>query len=176
MWSRENASTGFVLSYFVTTGRGATQIDLLEAGIWEAGKPEIATSLQVAPILPPETHWIDLSGGLFFPTDKGSNSSFESQPNPWPGNMTWKWVQVAAFVSKTHLSPCPGVYSYNGRPRPGTTSQDSISATHKLNASFFESFHIYGLDWMPGMYLRWYIDDALVFEANSKALKVMRSE
>jgi hypothetical protein len=38
--------------------------------------------------------------------------------------------------------------------RPGNRYQDSISAVSRLDASFFTSFHKWGLDWKPGE-VRW---------------------
>lgn len=49
-------------------------------------------------------------------------------------------------------------------PRPGNLYQDSISATSLLDPTFFTAFHKWGLDWNPGQWLRWYIDDQLVYE------------
>lgn len=129
-------------------GRGSPEIDLFEVGVWQAGKPALSTSLQMAPLLPPETHWLDIANGTYLPT--ADDPDLLSHPNSWAG-----------------------VNSYPGHPRPGSDLQDAISAIHSLNASHFESFHTYGVDWLPGAggYVRWYLDGRLIFEINDAALQ-----
>lgn len=43
--------------------------------------------------------------------------------------------------------------------RPGNTYQDSFSAVSYIDASYFSTYHKFGLYWSPGSFLRWYIDD-----------------
>ena len=54
--------------------------------------------------------------------------------------------------------------------RPGNLYQDSLSAISNLGPDYFAAFHTYGVDWQPGQYLRWYIDDVLLYEVNTAAL------
>ncbi|KAG2489210.1 hypothetical protein HYH03_012234 [Edaphochlamys debaryana] len=58
------------------------------------------------------------------------------------------------------------------RPNPyqGDFLADYVSGVHNLNASYFTSFQRFGLDWQPGEYIRWYINDVLIQEINKKAL------
>lgn len=53
---------------------------------------------------------------------------------------------------------------FNTRPNSfnKTAYQDSISAESALSASFYSSFHTFGVDWSPGESLKWYIDGTLV--------------
>lgn len=145
-WSSQNGQ--LINRCNSTKGRGSPEIDLFEVGVWQAGQPLLSTSMQAAPLLPPETHWLDVPGGTYLPT--AGDPRLRSRPNDWPG-----------------------VNSYAGHPRPGSEVQDSISAVHNLNASFFEAFHTYAFDWLPGPagYIRWYLDGQLIYEINSAALK-----
>ncbi|EFJ46707.1 hypothetical protein VOLCADRAFT_105452 [Volvox carteri f. nagariensis] len=134
-----------------TQGRGAPEIDLLEVGVWESSKPELSTSLQVAPVLPQGLHWLDNQGGVYYPTY--ADPTLYSVPNGWAG--------VNSYMQNATTF----------RPRPGSKLADAMSATHKLNASHFTDFYVYGLDWAPRKYIRWYINDILIYELNALALK-----
>ncbi|GIL64344.1 hypothetical protein Vafri_18312 [Volvox africanus] len=134
-----------------TQGRGAPEIDLLEVGVWESSKPELSTSFQVAPVLPPGLHWLDNTGGVYYPTY--ADPTLYSGPNGWAG--------INSYMQNATMF----------RPRPGSRLADAMSATHKLNASHFTDFYVYGLDWAPKKYIRWYINDRLIYELNALALK-----
>ncbi|PNH02276.1 Beta-glucan synthesis-associated protein SKN1 [Tetrabaena socialis] len=51
-----------------TKGRGASEIDLLEVGVWQSSQPQLSTSMHLAPVLPLGLHWLDNVGGVYFPT------------------------------------------------------------------------------------------------------------
>lgn len=72
----------------------------------------------------------------------GSSTSFATRLNPWTGLLG----------------------------RSGNQYQDSISALSNIDASFFSSYHVFGLDWVPGSYVAWYIDGVLVYQVNSAAV------
>ncbi|GIM02208.1 hypothetical protein Vretimale_7129 [Volvox reticuliferus] len=134
-----------------TRGRGAPEIDLLEVGVWESSKPELSTSLQIAPVLPKGLHWLNNAGGVYYPTY--ADPTLYSGPNGWAGVNSY--MQNATML----------------RPRPGSALADAMSATHKLNASHFSDYYVYGLDWAPNKYIRWYLNDRLIYELNALALK-----
>ncbi|KXZ44738.1 hypothetical protein GPECTOR_63g63 [Gonium pectorale] len=133
-----------------TDGRGAPEIDLFEVGVWQANKPQLSTSIHVAPILPLGMHWLDYEGGTYYPTY--SDPTLHSAPNGWAGINSY--MRNGLFM-----------------PRPGTRLADALSATHDLNASHFRDFYVYGFDWQPRKYIRWYINDILIYEINADALQ-----
>lgn len=58
--------------------------------------------------------------------------------------------------------------TYKFMPRPGTTLADALSAIHDLNATHFTQFYTYGFDWVPNKYIRWYINNKLIFGERAK--------
>ncbi|PNW74802.1 hypothetical protein CHLRE_12g509200v5 [Chlamydomonas reinhardtii] len=142
-----------------TKGRGAPEIDLLEVGVWQSKNPQLSTSLAIAPVLPVGLHWLDVEGGVYFPTY--SDPTLYSSPNGWVG--------VNSYMTNKTLAN--GTIAEVFMPRPGTRVADSMSATHALNASHFTDFYVYGFDWKPKEYIRWYINGKLIYEINQKALR-----
>lgn len=138
-----------------TIGRGSQEIDLLEVGVWEPYSPKLSTSMQIAPLLPPGLHWLDNEGAMYFPTY--SDPTLHSTPNGWAG------------INSYMRGDANGTYKF--MPRPGTTLADALSAIHDLNATHFTQFYTYGFDWVPNKYIRWYINNKLIFEMNALALK-----
>ncbi|KAG2482848.1 hypothetical protein HYH03_018239 [Edaphochlamys debaryana] len=153
-------------------GRGAPEIDLLEAGVWkkEDGKggyymqAEVSTSLPISPILPNGLHWLDDPESMKFATY--NDPYLQSKPNPWNGPLSYSTGVNADGTPKWHN-------------RPGNYLSDYLSGIHHLNSSYFTSFQRWGLDWQPGEYIRWYINDVLIQggtghkaggEVNKKAL------
>lgn len=76
--------------------------------------------------------------------------------------------------SQPCLSPaCP----YNlGPPCPnnsnaGSNLTDTYTGSSYLKGdTFFDSHHKYAVLWEPGEYVRWYVDDLLLFEVGKEAL------
>ncbi|KAG2452496.1 hypothetical protein HYH02_002735 [Chlamydomonas schloesseri] len=142
-----------------TKGRGASEIDLLEVGVWHDNMPELSTSLAIAPVMPAGLHWLDVEGGVYYPTY--SDPTLGSRPNGWAGSNTY---------TTTKLLPNGSVVEVL-MPRPGTRIADSMSATHMLNETHFTDFYVYGFDWKPREYVRWYINGKLIYEINQKGLR-----
>lgn len=87
------------------------------------------------------------------------------QPPGSPYNAAGLSFPGAATAFRTRLNPWQGVLG-----RSGNIYQDSISAVSDINDSFFNSFHTFGLDWVPGQYVRWYIDGVLVYGVTKDAV------
>ncbi|GAX26071.1 hypothetical protein FisN_4Hh425 [Fistulifera solaris] len=152
------------------TGRGAPEIDIIEAMQGEAGKlpstyiqrPYQSTSLQIAPgveidrpILgkrPHEGHWYE-------DLDYGNSTNVTVDLNPF-------------FYGVTLVH----------KPKQYTYQADAISANLQLNDTHYNSMHLYRVEWEPpaedgsGGYLRWYTDEKFVFGINGDSLSIMQSE
>lgn len=114
---------------------------------------EASQTLQMAPLVPQGTSWADLEwytkdGLPDGVTYPGGISFLRTERNPWQGKFG----------------------------RPGNAYQDSLSAISHLNSTFHESFHTFGVDWLPGEYLRWYVDGIFAYEINANALRAMSAE
>lgn len=143
-------------------GRGAPEIDLLEAMGGPAGKipntpiqrPYISSSLQVAPGVrnkrpvmgdqPVEGHWYT---GMTY------------------GNQT-----------KTALNPFFYGVTLVHKPKSYTYQADALSANTQIDSSYFDDFHKYRLEWEPsdlegkGGYIKWFFDDMFVYGIDSSVL------
>ncbi|KAK9814320.1 hypothetical protein WJX72_004030 [[Myrmecia] bisecta] len=118
-----------------------------------ASRASIGQTVQMGPIMPSGTHWVDPA---FYAAQGVQDGAI------FPG---------ASTNLKTRLNPQWGPYSTPGQlPRPSGPYQDSMSAVSDIGQSFFGDFHKFGLDWAPGEYLRWYIDGVFTFELNKEAL------
>ncbi|TDH64861.1 hypothetical protein CCR75_001558 [Bremia lactucae] len=121
-------------------GRGATEIDVIEAQIRARDEPAfISTSLQIRPSL-----YDDM------------RPASESLPRPG------QWYQGLKFGEFTRINS-----DYYGE-----MGLDSISALTGLESNAFKSYHLYRLDWSPGPegYIRWWMDNAFLFEIPGSAL------
>ncbi|KAK9814665.1 hypothetical protein WJX72_009478 [[Myrmecia] bisecta] len=141
-------------------GRGAPEIDIMELMVNTSSsskasdtRAHIVQTLQMAPISPNGTHWVDpkfyaangVQDGAFFP--------------------------AAATYFKTRVNPQWGPFSTPGQlPRPSSVYQDALSAVSDISPTYFTDFFKFGVDWAPGEYLRWYIDGVFTFEINKEAL------
>ncbi|KAG5179401.1 beta-1,6-glucan active enzyme, family GH16 [Tribonema minus] len=131
------------------TGRGAPEIDVLEAmpgrdpySEFVVGKPYISTSFQVSPGTERKRPVL----GKF----------------PQPG----MWYEDGIEYGK---NTSQNLYFYGSKlihdPPSRTYWADAISANHALSPTHFNKQHIYRLEWQGGAegYLRWYIDGAFVY-------------
>lgn len=48
---------------------------------------------------------------------------------------------------------------------------DTYTASSLLGPEHFTSFHKYAVQWEPGEYVRWFLDDQMLFEVNKEALR-----
>jgi len=149
-------------------GRGSPEIDIFEVqpgslkanqGVFlrsPVGQPFMSASFQVAP----------------------GRSDLRPGPGYWPGPGQWYdgWVDG----DKTALNI--GFYgSYNhfeGDPHPAKSDywSDAISFNRQLDESFFNSTHVYRLEWdVPtdekDGYLRWFLDGELVVSLNGTGIR-----
>lgn len=56
----------------------------------------------------------------------------------------------------------------------GSGLTDTYTGSSDLTASgetYWETHHTYSVLWEPGEYVRWYLDDELLFEVNKEALR-----
>lgn len=132
-------------------GRGAPEIDVLEYGKLGAngGLPTYVHTMQMGPVLPPYTSWYSADGtsgeGIRMP---GKGTDFE-----------------------THLPDYRGALSRDGYPRTGSTVTDTYTGSSYLKGdTWFSEHHTYAVLWEPGEYVRWYVDDLLLFEVGKEAL------
>ena len=140
------------------TGRGAPEIDLLEAmpgtGTMNYGlkKPYFSASYQVAPGKP---HDRPIEGK-------------RPQPGQWyeKGLKYGRNVSMNAFFYGEELKHKAKRDSYTA---------DAISANRPIGDEHFDDFHVYRLEWQTkpdGMLLTWYLDDELIFELPPEALEL----
>lgn len=140
-------------------------------------------TVQVGPLLPNGTTWMDpfnqsphgpLGPGMYLPQDA-------MQPGaPLEGMFTHSTYWEGDFSSgmAPQLREAQGEQGfdegeYSNRLmniRPGNVVQDSVSVMATLAPTFFNSMHKFGLNWKPREYIRWYIDDQMVYEVNKEAL------
>jgi hypothetical protein len=148
-------------------GRGAPEIDLLEAMGGPSGKiphtpiqrPYFSTSLQIAPGFrnkrpvmgqqPVEGHWYT---GMEY------------------GNET-----------KTALNPFFYGVTLVHKPQSYTYQADALSANTQINESHFDHFHTYRLEWEPsdvdgkGGYINWHMDGKFLYGFNADVLNAAGS-
>jgi beta-glucanase (GH16 family) len=137
-------------------GRGAPEIDVLEYGIFTppGGSTPVPTyihTMQMGPIAPPFTSWMlpDQAGQI-------TGIHLPGADDPARG---------------TYLSPPYGAMNKDGFPRAGSDLTDTYSASTKLGPEQFTSYHTYSVLWEPGEFIRWYLDDEMLFEVNKEALR-----
>lgn len=56
----------------------------------------------------------------------------------------------------------------------GSPLTDTYTGSSDLAASgetYWQTHHTYSVLWQPGEYVRWYLDDQLLFEVNKEALR-----
>jgi hypothetical protein len=146
-------------------GRGSPEIDLLEAmsgyyfypdgsSIANFSTPYLSTSYQVAPGVPDSPH--------------RPKNGFPLQPGQtWYSGMT----QGTYFNSELNFDyyggPC-------GEPDFGGPQNlymaDCISLRSELNKSYWESQHVFRLEWQPGEYIDWYVDGHFVYSIPQESL------
>mmetsp|Transcript_9358 Transcript_9358/g.27472 ORF Transcript_9358/g.27472 Transcript_9358/m.27472 type:complete len:599 (-) Transcript_9358:240-2036(-) len=152
-------------------GRGATEIDIIEAmpGFDEkplpstnTKRPYVSTSLQVAP-------------GV-----EGLRPQNGGKPN---GKQQWyEGLEYGANSSMNvyfygTLMEATSKYEVAGRTKTQAYQCDAISAISQVNTSHFDEQHVYRLEWMPGAegHLRWYIDGEMMHSINGTGLSMMGS-
>ena len=159
------ADPGYGLNSF--QGRGSSEIDLLEVmpGHWAYAydsltlnytEPYLSTSFQVAPGFP----------------------SGPSRPiNGEPLTSSTKWYEGLGYGEHFQSEINSNYYgTLCGEPYVGGLSseymQDCISVDTTINASYWDSPHLYRLEWQPDNdgYLEWYLDGLLVFSIPQSAL------
>lgn len=137
-------------------GRGAPEIDILEYGKLGAdgGRPTYVHTMQMGPVIPPNTSWY-----------AGDGKS--AQGIRMPGKTT---------VFQTHLPDYRGGLTTPGFPRTGSSVTDTYTGSSYLDGdTWFTDHHKYAVLWEPGEYVRWYVDDQLLFEVDKEALKKQTS-
>lgn len=56
--------------------------------------------------------------------------------------------------------------------RAGSSVTDTYTGSSYLDGDpWFNNHHTYAVLWEPGEYVRWYLDDELLFEVDKEALK-----
>ncbi|CAM9322280.1 unnamed protein product [Pylaiella littoralis] len=134
------------------TGRGAPEIDMMETmGGDGVGQVSPGTPILERPTegrIPRPGEWYEK--GIVY----GQNSSVN------------KWFY--------------GVHLKHDRPEKSYFS-DAVSGNHALSATHFEEMHTFRLDWQPGKeedgtkgYLRWYLDDELLYGIDDDTLGSFR--
>ena len=153
-------------------GRGATEIDIIEAmpgrdlknlPNTDTKRPYVSTSLQIAP-------------GV---------SGLRPQNGAKPGGMqTWyegleygRNSSMNVYFYGTLMQPT-SKFEVAGRTKSQAYQTDAISAISGVTPSHFDALHKYRLEWQPGKegYLKWYIDDDLMHSIDGKSLGLMGSE
>ena len=56
-------------------------------------------------------------------------------------------------------------------PSTGSKLTDTYTASSHLGEDQFSSHHRYSVLWEPGEFVRWYLNDELLFEVNKEALR-----
>ncbi len=136
-------------------GRGAPEIDIFEVmpghqmpGFSKPLQAFMSTSLQVAPGLPKNI--------------RPKNGEMLNENSTW-----YKDLKIGATGQYNY-----GFWGQECGPETDNTPrkvhkywEDAISVNTNLNASHFESHHVYRLEWQPGKdgYLYWYLDNDLIF-------------
>lgn len=148
-------------------GRGATEIDILEAmagdekhlGGTPMSTPYFSSTLQLAPGVPK------------------NRPNFGQKPT---ATQTWYTGMEYGENSTQNVyfyGSDLGVTSVN-EPTMRTAKQayqaDSVSAVTNVVSDLFDNFHNYGLEWVTGPegYIKWYLDDVLIFSVSAPGLKV----
>lgn len=160
-------------------GRGAPEIDLIEAVVSKA-HPDInyaSFSLQVAPRLPPAL--CPIAPAL--PASAGNGTWYDGLVvangatinNFWYGPDWSAWGVDWRYPRPKMRAPVIG----QSRATPGYVDAVSANLAGKAARNLGSTFHTIRLDWQPsdgagpgGGYLRWFLDDALVFEVPEGAL------
>eukprot|EP00934_Nitzschia_sp_Nitz4_P002952 Nitzschia sp. Nitz4//scaffold199_size41809//30024//32054//NITZ4_007456-RA/size41809-augustus-gene-0.46-mRNA-1//-1//CDS//3329540579//2942//frame0 len=150
------------------TGRGSPEIDIFEvqAGNTKAnhgvflrspvGQPFMSASFQVAPGRPnmrPGSGW-------------------------WPGPGQWYDGLVGGKNTSLNIGFYGNYNFFAGDPNPRQSAywSDAISLNRQLDESFFNSSHVYRLEWdVPTAekdgYLHWFLDGELVFALNGTGIR-----
>lgn len=146
------------------TGRGAPEIDILEAMGGESGplpntpieRPYFSSSLQVAP-------------GI-------SKNRPVLMHQPKSGH----WYEGLEYGNKSTTSLNPFFYGVTlvHKPKDYTYQSDAISANTGIDESFFKKENIYRIEWEPsdvngnGGYVRWYVNGNFLFGINGDSLNI----
>jgi hypothetical protein len=70
------------------------------------------------------------------------------------------------------FSPCFSHTLFVGSSITDTyTGSSYLDGDPNATESYFNKHHNYGLLWEPGEYVRWYLDDVLLFEVDKEALR-----
>ncbi|KAI3431296.1 hypothetical protein D9Q98_004355 [Chlorella vulgaris] len=156
-------------------GRGAPEIDLLEVMVGSSKRlkpgqaarpakpgeqvyPHNLVTMQTAPLLPNGTTWTATDAAGKVVPGPGQYLPKDQLPNGMVTDLAW-WKGPYTNSSDTPQT------------RPGSLYQDAVGAYASVNASFFTSFHTFGLHWVPREHVRWYIDGVLVYEVSQEALR-----
>mmetsp|Transcript_2709 Transcript_2709/g.8182 ORF Transcript_2709/g.8182 Transcript_2709/m.8182 type:complete len:616 (+) Transcript_2709:101-1948(+) len=160
-------------------GRGAPEIDILEAmpgeGIlpWGITKPYFSTSLQIAP------------------------GKTVKRPNNGDKPQHGTWYEGLDYGTNSSIN----VFFYGMKLEHGDQTSyqaDALSGNTPIDNNYFDSFHVYRLEWEPprsddtntvsavssgtrtrrhGGYLRWYLDSQFIYGIEgSKMRKLMGSK
>lgn len=145
-------------------GRGAPEIDVLEAMGGEAGKipntpiqrPYFSTSLQIAP-------------GL-----KNDRPILGKQP--FKGH----WYEGLEYGNATKAALNPFFYGVTlvHKPKSYTYQSDALSANMHISEHFYQHQHKYRVEWEPpnedgtGGYVKWYCDGKFIYGIAGDSLKL----
>mmetsp|Transcript_25162 Transcript_25162/g.30990 ORF Transcript_25162/g.30990 Transcript_25162/m.30990 type:complete len:610 (+) Transcript_25162:178-2007(+) len=145
-------------------GRGAPEIDILEAMAGDPGKlpntpiqrPYFSSSLQVAP-------GVEKNRPLLMHQPKLGH-----------------WYQGLQYGDPNTTSLNPFFYGVTlvHKPKEYTYQSDAISANTRIDESFFEKQNIYRVEWEPSTpgkndgYIKWYVNGRFLFGINGENLNI----
>lgn len=174
------------------TGRGAPEIDILEAMQGEVGplpntfieRPYQSTSLQIAPGIeidrpvlgkrPNMVRWLCamfMRLPLFLVL-----TNFADDQEHWYTDLEYSERNIS------DMNPFFYGVKLEHKPRQLTYQSDALSANLQLNATHYEQQHIYRVEWEPpaddgtGGYIKWFTDGELIYGVQGSSLDIMQTE
>mmetsp|Transcript_14243 Transcript_14243/g.17870 ORF Transcript_14243/g.17870 Transcript_14243/m.17870 type:complete len:453 (-) Transcript_14243:1804-3162(-) len=148
-------------------GRGSTEIDIIEV---MAGQEKDISGTSIS--MPYFSSTLQVAPGI---TKNRPNFGVPPEPDQtWYRGMEYGSNSTQNVFFYGSNMGATSVSDPNVRTLKQSYRADSISAITNVETDLFDNFHKYGLEWVTGDegYLRWYLDDKLLFSVDASALAV----